>query len=116
MGTPAPSSPTVSAASVKSPSGTIDLVITNRSNWVDFIPVLKARPGLPAAAPKFVFNGKDISPSVLGEGHTFLRENRLLPGQSRKVTLTLPATGSLSLELLPHPGSRFVRDSITLNP
>jgi hypothetical protein len=118
LGTPAPPSPAISTAAIKSPSGTIDLVITNRSNWVDFIPVLKARPASPAAAPRFVLNGKDISPSVLGEGHTFLRENRLLPGQSRKVTVTLPpsAAGSLTLELLPHPGSHFIRDTITLNP
>lgn len=118
LGTPAPSSPAISAASIKSSSGTFDLVITNRSNWVDFIPVLKARPASPAAAPKFALNGKDISSSVLGEGHTFLGEYRLLPGQSRKITVTMPpsAAGSLALELLPHPGSRFVRDRITLNP
>lgn len=118
LGTPALPSPAISAASVKSPSGTVDLVITNRSNWVDFIPVLKAKPASPAAKPKFVLSGKDISSSVLGEGHTFLREDRLLPGQSRKVTITLPpsAAGSLTLELLPHPGSRFIRDKITLNP
>lgn len=118
LGTPAPPSPAISAASIKSPSNTVDLVITNRSNWVDFIPVLRAKPASPAAKPKFVLHGKDISSSVLSEGHTFIREDRLLPGQSRKVTLTLPpsAAGSLTLELLPHPGSRFIRDQITLNP
>ena len=108
----------VSASAVRSASGTVDLVITNRSNWVDFIPVLKAKPASPADTPKFMLNGKDISSSVLGEGHTFLREDRLLPGQSRKVSVTLPSTsaGSLTLQLLPHPGSRFVRDRVTLNP
>ena len=95
-------------------------MITNRSRWVDFIPVLRARANAPSAnaRAKFVLNGKDISDAVLGEGHTFLRADRLLPGQSRKVTLTLPPSraGSLTLELLPYPGSRFVRDRITLSP
>jgi hypothetical protein len=118
LGTPAPPSPALSAASIKSPSGTLDLVITNRSNWVDFIPVLRASSSSASSEAKFMLHGKDITPAVLGEGHTFLRSDRLLPGQSRKVTVSLPAsmTGGLTLELLPHPGSRFVRDTITLNP
>jgi hypothetical protein len=117
LGTTAPPSPAVAAATIKSSSGTVDLVITNRSNWVDFIPVLRTRPGSPSTAARFVLNGKDISSAVGSDGYTFLRENRLLPGQSRKVTVTLPpsAAGSLTLEILPHPGSRFIRDTITLN-
>ncbi len=118
LGTPAPPSPAISAAAIKSPSGTIDLVITNRSNWVDFIPVLRARSTSTGTPARFQLNGKDISAAVLGEGYTFLNADRLLPGQSRKVTLALPpaATGGLTLELLPHPGSRFIRDHLTINP
>jgi hypothetical protein len=114
----APTTTALSAATLASPSGTLQLVITNRSHWVDFIPVLRARANAPSASAraKFVLNGKDISDAVHSEGHTFLRADRLLPGQSRKVTLTLPSSGAggLTFELLPYPGSRFVRDRITL--
>ena len=119
-GASAPSAGEVSVASLASPSGTLDLVITNRSHWVDFVPVLRARAGSPPAGAraKFLLNGRDISDAVLGEGHAFLRADRLLPGQSRMVKLTLPPSGSgnLTIELLPHPRSRFVRDRFTLNP
>lgn len=118
--TSAPSTDAVSVASISSASGSLNLVITNRSDWVDFIPVLRARARASSPHPKakFVLNGKDISDAVLGEGHIFLRADRLLPGQSRTVTLTLPPSdaGGLTLELLPYPGSRFVRDRITLKP
>lgn len=117
--TSAPPADAISVASLASPSGSLDIVITNRSDWVDFIPVLRARASAPSPnpTPKFVLNGKDISTAVLGEGHVFLRADRILPGQSRKVTLTLPPTaaGGITLEVLPYPGSRFVRDRITLN-
>ena len=115
MGTPAPPAGEIKISSLGT-TGPIELVITNRSNWVDFIPVLRARPDSATASPKFTLDGKDITASVLGTGHTFLREHRLMPGQSRKVRLTPPSSGSLKLELVPHPGSRFVRDQIILRP
>jgi hypothetical protein len=98
----------------------VPLIISNSSHWVDFIPVLRAR-GEKAAAAKaarFTLDGEDISMAVYGDGYVFLRQHRLLPGNSQRVSLTLPpaASGSLSLELLPYPGSRFVRDRIQLNP
>ena len=98
--------------------GTFDLVVSNRSTWVDFIPVLRVRADASAVNAKFTLQGRDISEAVLGEGHTFLRGDRLLPGQSRRVTVSLPApiTGPLTIELLPYPGSRFVRDQLRINP
>ena len=104
--------------SMASLSGSLDLVITNRSSWVDFIPVLRAKSDSASAKAGFRLGDKDITANVLGEGFTFLGPDRLLPGQSRKVSLSWPAhnAGTLTIDLLPYPGSRFVRDHITLGP
>jgi hypothetical protein len=94
------------------------LVISNSSHWVDFIPVLRLRSdnAEDTKAARFVLDGKDITDAVTGSGHVFLRKNRLLPGGSQRISVTLPSSlrSSATLELLPYPGSRFVRDRITL--
>lgn len=96
----------------------IVLHVANRDAVIDFIPSLRARvEGLPIGTQvKFRSGVRDISEAVLSRsGHCFYRSERLLPGTEQKISLRigpLPpnATGRIVVELLPYPGSRFVRD------
>ena len=118
LGTAAP----VSFQNWKGVNGTFTFTahLRNRSHYVDFIPTLKAQlKGLPAGwSSSFSFNGQNVTAEMLGTGYLFYKEHRLMPEQERMVTISiskagetsLPSTLELSLQVIPHPGSRFVRD------
>ena len=87
------------------------LTLTNRSAWLDYSAVLRART---AQAKKwnilFEFGGQDVTRSVMSEtGMIFLADRRLLPQNSQSLTVKLSPKGAptpldLIIEVLPHAG------------
>lgn len=86
------------------------LRLTNASGWCDFAAVLRARLDADGWKAEFRFGGEDITPEVLGGGFCLNKENRLNPGDEKKVELTFTRTssgrgGKLEIALLPHWGA-----------
>ncbi len=95
------------------------LTLTNRSKWLDYAAVLRART---AQAEKwnilFEFGGRDVTRSVMSEtGMVFLADRRLLPQTSQSLTIKLSPKGAptplnLVIEALPHAGVEQALDVI----
>jgi hypothetical protein len=87
------------------------LTLTNRSEWLDYAAVLRARTQQSANWNiQFQIGTRNITRAVLSEtGFVFLVNRRLLPQTEQQVTLTLSPKGApkpldLVIEALPHAG------------
>lgn len=97
--------------------------VANDSQWLDLTPVVCARlDERPANLNlKWTIGARDVTREINGEGLVFNRELRLNPGQSRKLTLEIAgetegklAPTALKLELMPHPSTPIVKQSLPL--
>ena len=106
-----------------------NISVANNSKWLDLAPVVRARiegqaeaQTTPGWTMKWTIGERDVTREMNGEGLVFNRDLRLQPGQSRELTLEItrsPAQGkfapfSIQLELMPHPSTPIVRQSLTL--
>lgn len=88
--------------------------LTNRSDWLDLIPVVRLRAGDAAGyTVRATLNGRDVTADLTGDGLTFNRADRLNPGDQRRLMLSItrdsaaPAgPAAITLDLMPHPSER----------
>ena len=102
-----------------------EITVANDSQWLDLAPVARARfeGKLPASLTmKWTIGERDVTKAINDEGLAFNRDLRLQPGQSRELTLEIErnarqekfAPVALTLELMPHPSTSVVTQSLPL--
>ena len=101
-------------------TNTYTLTLTNRSQWLDYAGVLRARASgqLTNWNVSFTLAGTNITTNVLSaEGYVFLGSRRLFGQTNQQVTLTIGPKGAaqpldLVVEALPHAGVEQALDII----
>ena len=99
--------------------------LANDSSWLDLAPVARARFEKPiptGVEMKWMIGDRNVTREINGEGLVFNRDLRLEPEQSRVLTLevVIPvgqqtfAPIALELELLAHPSTPVVKQSLAL--
>ena len=128
----APSQKALSLASygadiqLDSATQTFQINLANSSSWLDVIPVIKARiiDSQSAWNVTFQYNGHDVTSSIISNaGLCFYKINRLNPGNTKIITVTIASkTGLVSKEplsiyfdLLPHPTIPIVNQTFQMN-
>ncbi len=98
------------------------------SDWLDLAPVLRATDGgnsLHNYDVKWRLGERDVTAQIMGDGLVFSRDLRLNPGDKRELTLQINrkpklekrkvAPLSMSVELLPHPSTPVVAQTLKLS-
>lgn len=99
-----------------------DFTLANSSVWLDLAPVVRARfdGPLPAGLQmKWTIGERDVTEQINGQGLVFNRDLRLQPGDKRELKLqiageTKGASLPFQLELMPHPSTPIVKQSLAL--